>query len=501
MTKQASSQELLLRDRKSGTPLLHWLYQELRLAILEGRLRPRSRLPSTRDLARQYCVSRGTVVVVFEQLLAEGYLESQVGSGTFVVATIPDELLQVQSNRVKKQEAIISSVGLSNRGRCMEKTPFSLENVTEIGKPFRAHQPALDAFPLDLWARISARIHRQAPRDLLANEDVKGFLPLREAVTDYLGTVRGVKCTPEQVVIVPEVQLALDIVARLVLDPEDPVWIEDPGDPGARCILKSVGARLIPIKVDREGINVALGLQICPQAKLAYVTPAHQCPLGVSMSLNRRLDLLKWARQTNAWIFEDDYNSEYRYQERPLTTLQGLDESDSVIYAGSFSKMLFPSLRLAYVVVPPKLINAFVAARSLIDRYCPIFQQAVLCEFMVEGHFARHIRRMRKLYANRLSALLDASRSQLNGLLDIAATNAGLETIGWLPEDIDDYKATTAAAIYGLEVQPLSTYAMLQQERNGLILGFASVDVSKINQGVELLAFVLQTLTRISHKL
>ena len=521
MPKRTSTHDLILHERPAGTPLSHWIHQELREAILAGRLPAGARLPSTRDLARQWHVARSTVVTAFEQLRAEGYVHGTVGAGTVVAMTLPEEFLQV---RVRQAAAPVplpppavlrDCVGagpagplarlcrrravrpfLSQRGQRLATSPFPRDAAVDISYPFRTGQPALDMFPCALWSRLAARVQRQASRLLFAHGDARGYAPLRDAIATYLGTARGVQCTAEQVVIVSGTQLALDLVARLLLDPGETAWVEDPGFPGARRILAAAGAQLVLIPVDTAGLDVTTGRTLAPHAKLVYVTPARQCPLGMPMALERRLALLQWAREANGWIFEDDYDSEYRYQGRPLAALQGLDPSGCVIYAGNFSKVLFPALRLAYVVLPPRLVDAFVAAHSLVDRYAPVLDQAVLAAFMSEGHFARHIRRMRTLYAERLQAFVTATHASCDDLLHVADVAAGLETIGWLPAGVDAQHITALATARGLEVRPLSAYVLQRSQPPGLVLGFATVPAHTMPHAVQRLAQVLRSARR-----
>ena len=311
-------------------------------------------------------------------------------------------------------------------------------------RAFRTAQPALDLFPTTLWAQLAARRIRRATAALLLQCEPMGYRPLREAVTDYLTTSRGVRCTVDQVAIVSGVQEALDLVARIFLNPGDRVCMENPGYIGASRLFEGFGVKISGLPVDREGM--AVPPPRLRDVRLVHVTPGHQFPLGVSMSLPRRLALLEWARSSGALIFEDDYDSEYRYSGRPLPALQGLDRSGTVLFAGTFNKVMFPSLRLGYLVLPPDLVEPFAAVRSLTMRHGPLLDQAVLCDFISEGHFGRHIRRMREVYAERLSVLLEAARVELAGLLEISDIEAGLQTVGWLGSGIDDRSAARAAA-------------------------------------------------------
>ncbi|EEF58743.1 PLP-dependent aminotransferase family protein [Pedosphaera parvula] len=496
MAKNESSVGLLLASPPADLELNQWLHRELRAAILDRRLKPGARLPSTRQLARQYQISRGTVTTAFEQLRDEGYLEGQIGSGTYVAKDIPDGLLQARGMAGISKRTAHSRATLSSRGERISSTSLAIKPVTHAGRAFRAYHPALDVFPLHLWSRMVARRSRQSSRILLAGGEPAGYRPLREALAGYLGSMRGVKCSQEQVVIVSGIQQALDIVARLVLDPGDAVWMENPGYIGASAALRAAGGEMVPIPVDKNGLNVRTGVNSCPQARLAYVTPAHQFPLGVVLSLERRLALLNWANEARAWIFEDDYDSEYRYSGRPFPALQGLDQSGSVIYAGSFNKMLFPSLRLGYLVLPPRLVEPFVAARSIVDRYPPVLDQAVVCDFMVEGYFGQHIRRMREIYAERRLALIDAARSELQGLLRVDDLPAGLHTNGWFECGISDRQATAAASAAEIEVMSLSSFGVGRRVPNGLMLGFATVNPAATKAAVTRLAKVLENLKR-----
>jgi len=488
MPKQATTLPLSVRLPASGTPLYRWFYEELRAAILEGRLKPGARLPATRDLAEQHRLSRATVVSAFEQLKSEGYVEGKVGAGTYVSQVLPDELLQV--GRVSWEGiARARRVAWSAYAQRLKAFPGGEPRTT---RAFRANQAALDAFPTSLWAQVAARRLRRVSTRLLAGGEALGYRPLREAVAEYLNTSRGVKCSTEQVMIVSGVQEALERAAHLLLDPGDPVWVEEPGYPGAAIVFRAAGARIFPVPVDSEGLNPELGERKWGRAKLIYVTPAHQFPLGVTMSLRRRLALLEWARRSRTLIFEDDYDSEYRYSGRPIPALQGLDRAGSVIFAGSFNEVLFPALRLAYLIVPSGMVDRFAAAQSVSMRHAPMIDQAVLCDFITEGHFARHIRRMRELYAERLSVFLDCARRRLAGMLDIPDVEAGLQTVGWLQSGISGDQAAAAAAKYDVEVVPLSSYALRALRRDGLILGFAAVDARELRRGVEQLARALE---------
>ena len=491
MAKRATAFELSLQPIGTKAPAYKWLYGELRTTILNGRLRPGARLPATRDLAQQYGLSRGTIVSAFEQLKSEGYLQGSVGSGTYVSKILPDELLQVANEGVVTRS--ISQKQKRRLSDCARRTSLFSAFELRASRAFRANLPALDLFPATLWAQIAARRLRRASTNFLIGCDSLGYRPLRDAVADYLNASRGVNCVPEQVAITSGVQEALDLVARLFVNPGDHVHMENPGYPGAALAFESVGGKILPLGLDQDGMKLPGGKM--RNIRLVYTTPGHQFPLGITMSLPRRLELLEWARKSRALIFEDDYDSEYRYSGRPVPALQGLDRHGLVLFAGSFSKVLFPALRLGYLVVPQDLIPRVAAMKSISTRHAPILEQAVLCDFITEGHFARHLRRMREVYAERLSVLLESARQELAGLLEISDVEAGLQTVGYLRHGMDAEAAARAAAVRHVEVTPVSRYYRGRPDRaarQALQLGFATVDSRELRRGVRELALALE---------
>jgi GntR family transcriptional regulator/MocR family aminotransferase len=485
--KRARLLELVLPVRDYGKSASRWLYESLRAGILEGRLRPGIRLPATRDLARQYRLARGTIVNAFDQLKSEGYIQGSVGSGTYVNKILPEDLLQVP-----RKESPALPVRHKQRRRLSDYARrVRLFPNFEIrpSRAFRTNMPALDLFPTTLWTQVAARRLRRISASLLLGCGPMGYTPLRDAVASYLSTSRGVKCVADQVVIVSGVQEAIDIAVRLFVNSGDRVYMENPGYPGAAIAFKAAGAKISAISVDGEGMRV-------PDAKmrgvrLVYVTPGHQFPLGVTMSVARRLQLLSWAAKSGALILEDDYDSEYRYAGRPVPALQGLDRHGLVLFTGSFSKVLFPSLRVGYLVVPPDLVDYFAATLSVTNRHAPLLEQAVLCDFIMEGHFGRHLRRMREVYARRLSVLLECAQQSLCGLLEISGVEAGLQTAGWLHRGLNAESVATAAATRGVEVTALGRYRQGAPGREGLQLGFAAVDSKEIRRGVRELTIAL----------
>lgn len=484
----------LTLDYASTVPLSRQLYERLRQTILSGHMKAGARLPSTRGLASQLGVSRNTVFAAYMQLFAEGYILGKVGYGTSVAPLAPDKLLDVPSKTRTIQQTAESQPGveLSQRGKAVLQAPH-LPRTAFAWEPgqspaFRIGIPALDAFPFDLWTRLLTRRARRSFSELSGDWHPAGYRPLREAIASYLGLIRGIACDADQIIITAGAQGAMDLAARVLLDPGDAAWIENPGYLGARGALLSAGARLIPVPVDAEGLNVAAGISRESQARLAVVTPSHQATLGVTMSLARRLALLAWAKERRAWILEDDYDSEYRFAGRPLAALQGLDDAGRVIYIGTFSKVLFPTLRLGYLVAPPALVDALIATRQFIDLHIPALAQAVIADFMNDGYFTRHIRRMRQLYAGRRAALVATLKQELDGTLEAQAPEAGMHLVGWLPPGIDDRTASGRAAAHGVQTPPVSAFCLEPLQRGGLLLGYAAVNEREIAAGVRQLA-------------
>lgn len=487
---------IVIDDKNSTVPLYRQIYEAIRQSILGGKFAARTRLPATRLLAQQLGVSRMTVVNAYEQLFAEGYLEGKTGAGTFVAAQLPEEMLQTPASDKNKRALIAQSrhFKLSQYGQRIAKFNVNVVRSQSITKPipFQNGLTAVDKFPFEIWSKIAQRFYRQAPHKILGYAEPAGYRPLREAIAVHLASVRGVRCDAEQVIITNGAQQALDLVSRLLLNQEDRVLIEDPCYPEARDVFSSVGAKIIPVPVDEEGLDLtAVAEESRTMARLIYVTPSHQYPLGVTMSLSRRLKLLEWANTNNALIIEDDYNSEFRYNGRPLPSLQGLDTDGCVIYVGTFSKTVFPALRLGCAIVPHNLIETFVTARRLSDWHSPLFEQAILADFIAEGHFARHIRRMRALYAERQQMLVEEAEKKLAGLLEVKKADAGMHLIGWLPETVNDRTITEKAALHQLILRPVSAYSVRKPSRGGLLLGYTAFNEKQIKQGVQKLAAVL----------
>ena len=504
--KRAAEIEIALGPRRDGVPLQRWLYSELRDAILTGRLKPGGRLPASRELAGRLGISRGTVLAVFDQLTAEGYIKGVVGRGSFVALEFPDLKFMVphpseattdQSGEAGWVENIgtrrsSSAITLSGLGRRLARTPFPVEGRSVPARAFRPNHPDFSAFPFDLWKRIVSSRTRLLRRNVLADGEACGFRPLRAVIAEHLRATRGIQSSADNVVIVGSVQQIFDLGARLLLDPGDEVWMEDPGYPGARMIFEATQAKIVGVPVDEGGVDVKAGRASAPHAKLVYITAGRQAPLGPPLALDRRLMLLGWASQRGAVVIEDDYDSEYRFEGAPLAALKSLDKDGNVIYCGTFSKLLFPALRIAYAVLPDSLVEPFSKALSLSCRHLSLLPQIVLHEFIAEGHFGRHIRKMRLLYAERAQVLRSVAETHLSGLLKLPRITTGLDTPAFLPQGSNDALVSQLAAEAGIENRPLSVYAIQRPVPPGLLLGFAAISSEEIVQGVKVLAGVLE---------
>ncbi|HXE62362.1 MAG TPA: PLP-dependent aminotransferase family protein [Bryobacteraceae bacterium] len=482
MPKVKGWSELPLNARPSRLPLTDWLYRELRSGILEGRLAPSTRLPSTRDFAALYGVSRGTAVQVFERLQSEGYLRSRVGAGTVI-----SDRVTPRTRSLPVADSLPAYIG---RARAGYERPTAFAGLHPSGppRPFRMGDVDLPELPWKLWARLASRRTRAAGTWMLPMDDPRGYKPLRQSIAHHLGSSRGIGCTAEQIIIVSGVQQALDLLARLLLPAKARIWLEDPGYFGARIAFGNAGAQIVPVPVDSEGILVAHGVKTAPAAAGAYVTPAHQFPLGMAMSLGRRMELLKWAAGAGAFVIEDDYDSEYRFAGRPIPALMSLDRRSSVIMVGSFSKLLFPGLRIGYIVAPPALADLVVAFRLQTDFRAVHLDQAVLADFIDGGHLSRHVRRMREIYSSRHAALLEAARKYLAGVLEADNVHCGLYTAAHLKNSMSSGAAERAASAAGVETLALDRYTLSVPDPRGLLLGFASFHETAIREGMRRLA-------------
>jgi len=482
---------------RTKTPMYRQLYDWFRKAILDRQLRPGQRVPSTRGLAEELKISRIPVLNAYEQLLAEGYFETFVGAGTCVARSIPDDSLSPAGVKARKGLQETQMLGkraprrISRRASGLTDVPAQswLDNLGA----FRVSLPALDQFPIGVWSKLVARHCRRPPRGIMAYGDAMGYLPFCETIAEYLGAVRGVRCEASQILVTTGSQQALQLSAQVLLDPRDRVWMEEPGYPGARQAFMMAGAQLMPVPVDRDGMNVAHIIGRGLGAGAVYVTPSHQYPTGMTMGATRRMLLLHWAARSGAWIIEDDYDSEYRFASRPIASLQGLDTDGRVIYVGTFSKVMFPALRLGYVVVPKDLVPAFSAARDAADIFSSTLYQAVLTDFIREGHFARHIRRMRMLYMERRCVLEKAIQLQMGDMLQVIGAEAGMHLVALLPPGTSDVAVSKEAAQRGISVMPLSTCYSKLPARGGLILGYGGASPHQIQDGIRKLRMSVQS--------
>jgi len=481
---------LLIRvDPQSSEPLQQQIYAGIRRTILDGVAGPGTRLPSSRALAQDLGVSRTTTLLALEQLLAEGYLSARRGSGTFVADELPDDLPRIRTSRPPRS---LKHPPLSRRGEALAASPAGARRLAGPPRAFRIGTPGVDLFPVQLWSRLVNRRLASVTAAQLDYGDPAGLRALREAIADHVQAARGTRCEADQVLIVAGAQQGLDLICRLLLDPGDRVWMEEPGYPGARSALLGAGARILPVRIDAEGLDVEAGVRRAGDARLVYVTPSHQYPLGVPMSLPRRLALLKWASAARAWVVEDDYDSEFRYGARPIPCLHGFDADGRVIYVGSFSKTLFPSLRLGFLIVPPDLQGRLAAARGAADQHPPALDQAVLADFIGEGHFARHLRRMRAAYRERLEALAAAAERFCAGTLRLRKVQTGLHAVADL-DGAEAARVSQEAAARGVEAAPLAAYyAGRGGAVNGLVLGFAAVRPDASSRGMEQLAAAIR---------
>ncbi|HVA64800.1 MAG TPA: PLP-dependent aminotransferase family protein [Terriglobales bacterium] len=469
-------------DRGAAIPLHQQISTGFRSAILRRTLLPGQRVPSSRTLATELSISRIPVLGAYAELIAEGYFEGRGGSGTFISRSLPEPPKPRQRPFPRSGGALSGPRPLAQRAGLVPAR--EIHPWMRGWGAFGLHQPAIEGFPFKAWSSLAARHSRNPRATLLHRLDSLGSERLRQAVCAYLRTARSVRCEPQQIMIVSGSQQALDICARALCDPGTPVWVEEPGYWLARSAFLSAGARLVPVPVDGEGLDVAAGIEACRNARVAHVTPSHQFPLGATLSPARRLRLLEWAQRSGAWIVEDDYDGEFRYESAPVASLQGLDQNSRVIYIGTLSKVLFPSLRLGYMVIPADILEAFTAIRCAMDIAPTYLSQEVLADFLCEGHFGRHIRRMRSLYRERRTQLVAALAEHFGAGLEIHGADAGLHLTATWTRGEPDREVATRAARDGMWLWPLSPSYVGDAPRPGLILGYGSTAAAAIPQAV-----------------
>ena len=473
---------LVAVDRTIEVPLHRQVYEGYRGAILCGKLRPGQLVPSSREFAADHAMSRFPVLQAYAQLMAEGYFEGRAGSGTYIASNLPERLMSVSSRVLVRRNGTGGQRNISSRSGLYPQA--QLNRATRIWGPFGVHQPAFDKFPFRIWSALINRHSRNPNARVIHNIDPMGSARFRKAICDYLSSSRAVHCDPGQIMVVSGSQQALDITARVLLDPGDSVWVEEPGYTLGLAVFEAAGCRLIPVAVDEEGMNIAAGVALKPDARAALVTPSHHYPLGSTMSASRRMQLLDWAQANGSWIIEDDYDSEFRYESRPISSLQGMDANARVIYIGTFSKVLFPSIRMGYLVIPEDLVERFASVRVALDIFPPYLHQEVLADFMNEGHFGAHVRKMRQVYKERRCALVECLKHEFDGVLTIHGAKAGMHVAVTLPEGYSDTEIAARAANDGLSLYPISPYWRSNPCQQGFVLGFGSTLAEEMPKAV-----------------
>ena len=478
--------QLAIPLSKAGGPLFRQIYLGLRHSILSGRFRGDGRLPSTRDLADQLGVSRTVVLLAYDQLLAEGFVTGRRGSGTFAAKGLSSNRFVTSKKSTK--------VGLSNFGVAAVEVAATLD--VSGRRPlshrydfkFGRSESDIDTFPFEMWRRILLRRARQISLTGLDYGPAAGNPALREAICAHLRRSRAVVCDPSDVIVVSGSQQALDLIARVLLERGDRVAIENPSYQGTREILRAAGARLLPVLVDHDGLNPA---KLPDEARICYVTPSHQFPTGAILPLARRLALLEWAKSKNSMIVEDDYDGEFRYQGHPLESLQGLDTEGRIIYVGTFSRTVFPALRVGYLIVPKSLTSAFTGAKWLNDQHSATLEQQALAQFITSGAYERHLRRVRRRNSVRREALLGAIHKYLGDRVEVTGDGAGAHVVLWLQRHVSEDRIITQAAARGVGVYGIARYFLTRSARAGLVLGYSRMKEEGIREGIRRLGEIL----------
>jgi GntR family transcriptional regulator / MocR family aminotransferase len=469
-------------NKEDGLPLYLQLYEQIKQAIFNGRLQDGERMPSTRILSTELSVSRNSVFQAYEQLMVEGFLQGKTGDGTYVCVQ-----LNKAAHRAVKAPAPkpLTADTLKYKDKSLPQELLKRDCAKEPWLPFQSSVPAVQHFPFKTWARIAAGIYRDIHTLHLGYGDTQGHLPLRQALADYLRINRSIVCTPEQILIVNGSRQAVNLAAQVLIRNGDLCWMEDPGYQAARGAIFRWGGKLCPVPLTRYGLDIDYAIKHYPTAKFAYVTPSHQYPLGGTLPLGERLKLLQWAAKQQMWIVEDDYDSEFRYNGRPVPALKGLDDKGRVIYTGTFSKVLFPALRLGYMVLPnAEVAQQFKSVKSTIDRQNPVIDQAIVAQFMQEGHFARHLRRMRTLYKKQQDELVTLVEKHLGAYLEVDACDTGMHLIAWMRQSGNARELAKKAANDGVLLQAVSDYSVRFAHDNGLIMGFTGFSTKDMEQAV-----------------
>lgn len=468
-------------------------YLAIKDLILSGQLQAGKKIPSSRTLSEMMSISRNSILSGLERLIDEGYLQTKKGSGTYVTSMIPDEMIEIKSsssnnNKLTEQNNANINPQIKAIKEIWDKTlPYAGQHMT-----FNIGVGCTDLFPYELWGRLSGRVWRQFRHQDWKLNQPEGYLPLRQAISKYVRTTRGVDCRDEQVLIVNGTQQAMNLTAQVLLQKGDEVWLDEPGYDGALGAFSAFGANVRPVISDKQGMDIASAIQHWPQAKMMFTSPSHQFPLGGTLSLSRRMALLDWAADNNMWIFEDDYNSEFRYTSQPLPALQGLDKHQRVIYAGSFSKMMFPGFHIGFLVIPENLTASFKIAKYYTDTRTPYLDQAILANFISQGHYARHVRRIRKACHERQQVMLEAIKTYLSGMMVAEPLDSGIHLVCWLSDAIHESVLIEKCRKVGLGAQPLSRYCQIVPARQAILLGFAAHSPEEITEGIKKLAQILR---------
>lgn len=480
-------------DRASAIPLYRQLYLQIRKQVLSGRLQGGVRLPSTRTLSKELELSRITILNAFDQLIAEGFLASRTGAGTYVSDEWENRGMADEQQRQPPRLSDLSQSMLSLRSDHFRGMSYADWDPAAPVSFLPSHS-TYDAFPQAIWRRLMNRHLLKPTKAMLGYGELQGFQALRTAIAEYVFDARGIDCNAGQVVIVSGAQQAFNLLGMLLLNPQDSVWMEDPGHIAARIALLAQGARVVPLRIDEQGIDVEQGLSEFPDARLVFTTPSRQHPLGVTLSYARRQALIDWAAQHQSWIIEDDCDSEFRYSGRLLPALYAMDQMARVIYVGTFSKVLFPSLRLGYVILPQALVEPFCTLRAVMDRSPPTVLQATTADFMIEGHFLGHIRRMRALYQARQQALVEQLEKQIGSFFRVTPVEAGMHLIAWLPVELDDQAIAKELAGHNIHTYALSDYCIEHALPPALLIGFAGTPEHQAPERVEALARALRAM-------
>ena len=473
---------LIKVDAQISTPLYLQVYQRIHEGIKSGQLQAQQRLPSIRVLASELNVARGTIELAYQMLLSEGIIESKGAKGTFVADSVKklptvhalseykDQYLDFEVENRK----LIGNEQTTDKTKSEQNAKVITNKFHEL-QPFQLGTPALDAFPTKLWARISAKILRESRFDLLSYPDSQGVIELRQGLARYLMVSRGISCSAEQIFISFGHRASLHLITQCLFNYGDVGWFEEPGYHIARHFLQQIGLKLVPVSVDNHGLDVEEGKLLAPSANFVLVTPAHQSPTNVVLSLERRLALLEWANKQGSWIIEDDYDGEFHYQGRPLPALKSLDSQERVIYCGTFSKTLFPALRLSYIVVPPSVIAHFHSIAEVLGNQCPIWQQQVTSQFINDGHFLRHLRKMRNLYRQRKHFLIEAISEVLPNIFEIQPQSGGMHILVKLVNGKSAGNYVNLANEYGLKIESLNEWSIKNKVSPFLLLGFTNI--------------------------